>query len=64
MNLSRQEPKMSDFAFQYEHCDIPEGTTLREYRAANRPAPRRRRPRAVIEPRMPRRRAIARLRLA
>jgi hypothetical protein len=44
----------SCFAFRYEHCDIPEGTTLREYRAAKRPSPRRRRPRQVIRLRMPR----------
>jgi hypothetical protein len=40
---------MSDFAFMYEHCDIPEGTTLREHRAATRPAPRRFGLRQVIQ---------------
>jgi hypothetical protein len=31
----------SQYAFRYEHCDIPEGMTLREWRAARaRPARR------------------------
>jgi hypothetical protein len=32
----------TEYAFRYEHCDIPEGLTLREWRAARaRPARRR-----------------------
>jgi hypothetical protein len=31
----------SEHAFRYEHCDIPSGMTLREWRAAHaQPAPR------------------------
>ena len=44
---------MSDFAFSYEHCDIPEGTTLREHRAAARRAPRRHGLRQVIQVLLP-----------
>jgi hypothetical protein len=40
---------MSNFAFRYEHTDIPAGTTLREYRAAKRPSPRPRGLRQVIQ---------------
>jgi hypothetical protein len=30
------------FAFRYEHCDIPAGVTLTEWRVTTRPARRRR----------------------
>jgi hypothetical protein len=29
------------FAFRYEHCDIPEGVTLTQWRVTTRPARRR-----------------------
>jgi hypothetical protein len=33
---------MTDYAFRYEQCDIPEGVTIRSWRARN-PRPARRR---------------------
>ena len=55
---------MSDFAFSYEHCDIPEGTTLREHREAARRAPRRHGLRQVIQLLLPGHRATPRVRPA
>ena len=36
------------FAFRYEHCDIPAGVTLTQWRVTTRPARRRRRLRDLL----------------
>jgi hypothetical protein len=64
MSVSTQEPTMSDATFVYEHCDIPEGTTLREHRAATRPVRRDHGLRRLIALLLPGRRAPRRVRTA